>query len=110
METTAIQDIINRRVETSLADLLLTVYDAGYCAGANVPVETPAHVGLADLLMLIEARHRAEILASRGWLPPPLLHDEIPGWLLAHCERENALGDATPPAQFETALLRQQTT
>jgi hypothetical protein len=45
-----------------------------------------------------EARHRAEILASRGWLPPPLLHDEIPGWLLAQCERQNALGDATPPA------------
>jgi hypothetical protein len=71
--TTTIQDIINRRVETSLADLLLTV----------------------------EARHRAEILASRGWLPPALANDEIPGWLLAQCERQNALGDATPPAEFE---------
>jgi hypothetical protein len=99
--TTTIQDIINRRVETSLADLLLTVYDAGYCAGANVSSAPPAHTGLADLLLLLEARHRAEILASRGWLPPPLLHDEIPGWLLAQCERQNALGDATPPAGRE---------
>lgn len=99
--STTIAEIVRSRTERGLADLLLTIYDAGYCAGANVPGAPPAHTGLADLLLLLEARHRAEILASRGWLPPPLMSDEIPGWLLAQCERQNALGDATPPAEFE---------
>jgi hypothetical protein len=106
MTDTPIQEIINRRVELGLADLLLAIYDAGYCAGANVPIETPAHAGLADLLLLIQARHRDEVLALRGWLDPPILADDIPGWLLAHAERVQALGDATPPAGFESAPLR----
>lgn len=100
--TTTIQDIIRRRVETGLADLLLTVYDAGYCAALGSPPELAAAASTADLLTTLAARHRAEVLASRGWLglDPPLTNDEIPGWLLAHCERQNALGDATPPAEL----------
>lgn len=98
--TDAIQSIIASRLETGLADLLLAVYHAGYCAGARLPSEAPG-AGLADLLTTIEARHRAEVLTPRGWLEPPVLADELPGWLLAHCERINALGDAQPPAGLE---------
>lgn len=89
-----------------LGDLLLAVYHAGYCAGARLPREALDGVGLADLVQLIEARHRAEILAPRGWLDLPTTVDELPGWLLAHCERIHALGDSQPPAGFETAPLR----
>lgn len=95
--STTIADVIRDRAERGLADLLLTVYDAGYCAGGRLPMEQPAHVGMADLLILLEARHRDEIRALRGWEMPPRNADEVPGWLLAHCERQNALGDAQAP-------------
>ncbi len=93
---TTIAGVLRDRQERGMADLLLTVYDAGYCAGAGVPLDPPT--SLVDLLLLLEARHRAETRAARGWLSePPLLNDEIPGWLLAQCERQNALGDAVSP-------------
>lgn len=110
MQTT-IQAIISQRVETGLADLLLSVYDAGYCAGASVPIEAPAHAGLSDLLALIAARHKDEVLALRGWLDAPLTSDDLPGWLLrlpqqsdvqyhAAAERAAALGDSVPPPEL----------
>lgn len=111
MNSTTIAAIIQSRTERGLADLLLTVYDAGYCAGGNLPIEEPAHTGLADLLILLEARHRQEVLALRGWLDPPITANAVPGWLLslaqqadsvqlrAAVERETALGDARPPEQ-----------
>lgn len=80
--TTTIAEIIGERAERGLADLLLSVYDAGYCAGASLPLERVAHAGLADLLTTLKERHRAEILSLRGWSDPPLLSDELPGWLL----------------------------
>lgn len=116
--TAPIQDIINRRVETGLADLLLTVFDAGYCAALGSPPEVSATHTIADLLTMLAARHRDEVLAARGWLglEPPLTTDELPGWLLrlpqqaagqlaaveavAAIERVNALGDAQPPAAW----------
>lgn len=100
----AIQDIINRRIETGLGDMLLAMYHAGYCAGAGLPIDLPAEAGAIDLVVLIEARHKDEIRRPRGWENPPLLADEIPGWLLAHCERENALGDSGPPAALSEGL------
>lgn len=95
MQTT-ISDIIRDRMERGLADLLLSAYDAGYCAGADLPVEPAAHTGLADLLATLAERHRIETLAARAWADPPL-RGEIPGWLLAETERQIALGDAKPP-------------
>lgn len=109
--TAPIHDIINRRVETGLADLLLTVADYFYCKGAGVPTELPSHPGTLDLLILIEARHQAEVLALRGWLDPPVDPMDLPSWLLrqpqqadrwtaherAYAERMIALGDARPP-------------
>jgi hypothetical protein len=95
--TPSIQDIINRRVETGLADLLLSIYHAAYCAGANLPTEAPEGTYTRDLLSTLAGRHRVEILAPRGLLDEPATNDELPGWLLAHCERQVALGDAQPP-------------
>ena len=95
--TTLISDIITDRLERGIADLLLSAYDAGYAAGAGLPCEQATHPGLADLLTQLAERHRAEVLALRAWGDPPLLADEIPGWLLAQCDRQIALGDAQPP-------------
>jgi hypothetical protein len=95
--TTTIADVVSRRVETGLADLLLDIYHAAYCAGANLPTEAPANTHTRDLLSTLAGRHRAEILIPRGWLDAPVTNDELPGWLLAHCERQVALGDAQPP-------------
>lgn len=112
-----ITDVINRRIETSLGDLLLEMYHAGYCAGARLPLELPHEAGVTDLLLLIEARHRDEIRRPRGWAvldDPPPHADERLAWLLslpqqadpvrvrAALEREIALGDMT----FETAPLK----
>lgn len=110
MEATTIQDIINRRVEIGLSDLLLKLYHAGYCAGARLPLELPGEAGVTDLILLVEARHRVEVRAPRGWEDAPVTNDNLPGWLLslpqqadpvrllAAAERENALGDSLPPA------------
>lgn len=92
-----ISDIIRERAERGLADLLLSAYDAGYCAGAGLACEQATHPGLADLLTTLAQRHQAEVLALRAWADPPILADELPGWLLAQCERQAALSDATPP-------------
>ena len=99
---TAIQDIITRRLETGLADLLLAMYHAGYCTGAHLPLDLPTEDGAADLVLLVEARHRVEVRELRG---PHLLADGLPGCLLtqpqqadpvrlrAYAERVLALGE-----------------
>jgi hypothetical protein len=112
--TTTIQDIIDRRLETGLGDLLLELYHAGYCAGARLPLELPHEAGVGDLVLLIDARHNDEIRRPRGWADlddPPANADEHIAWLLkqpqqadpvrvrAAIERQVALGDVT----FETA-------
>lgn len=93
---TTIADVITSRAERGLSDLLLTIYDAAYCAGANLASAPPHDRGIADLLATIAGRHRAEMLAARGWLDPLINAEDVPVWLLAARERETALGDATP--------------
>lgn len=90
-----IADVLRDRAERGLADLLLSVYDAGYCAGAQLPLETPLHTGLAALLTTLAERHRAEILALRGWVDPPRDLDELPGWLLSLSQQADVI---EPPA------------
>lgn len=94
---TTIADVIRDRQERGIADLLLSAYDAGYCAGAGIALDRAANPGMDDLLATIAMRHQSEVLALRAWADPPLLADEIPGWLLAQRERDIALGDAQPP-------------
>lgn len=101
--TTTISEVIRDRQERGIADLLLSAFDAGYCAGAGVPCEQATHPGLRDLLATIAMRHQAEVLALRGWSDPPLLRDEVPGWLLAHAERQ--VLPSAPPEGWQTAPL-----
>lgn len=79
MET--IYRVLMDRAERGMADLLLTIADHFYTLGAGLPSET-TDAGMRDLLTMLESRHRDEILALRAWGDPPLLRDEVPGWLL----------------------------
>lgn len=79
MET--IYRVLLDRAERGLADLLLSVADHFYSLGAGLPSET-TDPGVRDLLATLEARHRDEVLALRAWSDPPLLRDQVPGWLL----------------------------
>lgn len=83
MHSTTISDVIRERAERGLADLLLTLYDAGYSAGAGLACEAGTHPGLRDLITTIAQRHQNEVLALRAWGDGALLADELPGWLLA---------------------------
>lgn len=85
--TTLISDIMRDRMERGISDLLLSAFDAGFCHGAGIAMESPLHAGMRELLATLAMRHQAEVLALRGWADPPLLADEVPGWLLAHAER-----------------------
>lgn len=83
--STTIADVINDRASAGMADLLMALADYFYCIGAGIipPPMRPEH---RDLLATIEARHRVECLAPRGWLDPPA--DELPVWLRASYERD----------------------
>jgi hypothetical protein len=67
MET--VYRVLIDRAERGMADLLLTIYDYAYCAGANLPNET-TDPHLRDLLTTLDARYRAEVLSMRGWARP----------------------------------------
>lgn len=95
--TTTVYSVMLERAERGMADLLIQVADYFYCKGAGLLSEPSRTTGMADLLTTLEQRYEAEIMAARNWLPPPLLADEVPGWLLAHCERQ-AL-EQGPPAE-----------
>jgi hypothetical protein len=94
---TVISAVIRDRMERGIADLLLSAYDAGYCAGAGLDCEQATHPGLADLLTTLAARHQAEVLALRAWTDP--LPRDAPIWLRAAAERhvlEQARPDGWP--------------
>lgn len=93
---TTIADVIRDRQERGIADLLLSAYDAGYCHAAGIALESPQNTGMADLLTTIAMRHQSEVLALRSWADPPLLADDVPGWLLAQHERR-AIEQSAPP-------------
>lgn len=58
------------------------IYACAYCAGAGLPCDVPHTDGMAALLVVLAERHRVEVLRPRGWDDPPILADELPGWLL----------------------------
>lgn len=68
--------------------LMLALADYFYCTGAGITPQVPEREGLADVLRTLEHIHRIEVLEPRGWVAPPVLADELPGWLLAHAERQ----------------------
>ncbi len=77
--------IIQERVQFGMPELLLAIADYFYCIGAGIIPPPPLipREGLIDLIATLEATHRREVLARRGWdTPPPNVADELPGWLL----------------------------
>lgn len=100
---TVISTVIRDRMERGIADLLLSAYDAGYCAGAGLECEQATHPGMAALLETIAARHEAEIMALRAWTDPPLPRD-APIWLRAAAERQ-AIEQTPPPEGWHTAPI-----
>jgi hypothetical protein len=94
---TTLDDIIQARAKDGLSDLLLAIYDYAYCLGAGIIPPPPARPGVIDLLRTLEAIHRIEVLAPRGWVTPPLTNDELPGWLLGLAQQADTI--EPPPAE-----------
>jgi hypothetical protein len=72
---TTLEEALRDRAERGMTGILFDIYAAGYCAGAGVPDTTPHSASMRSLIWLLADRHRAEC--------PPVLADEIPGWLLS---------------------------
>lgn len=86
-----IQEIISGRLERGLADLLLTVYDAGRADEAGEP-HTSASANMHALLETIKERWYAE----NAILTPPErvgVGRVAPVWLSAYAERVATFGD-----------------
>jgi hypothetical protein len=78
-----LETLLRDRARFDLGDLLLEIYDRAWCAGANIDPPEPTYQGMADLLTTLAELHRVECLTPRGWVAPPRLADELPGWLLS---------------------------
>jgi len=104
--TMTLANIIHKRLLSR--DMLLTIFDAGVALGMGVPCERPANETTACLIETLRDRWIAEIDAGKNWryVPEPrLAPDEIPGWLLAHAERQalEVAGVSTPEAPPDDA-------
>lgn len=82
MTTPSIGDLIRDTADRGMAELLISVADYFYCLGAGIVPLPPTQRGRAELFATLECLHRIEVLQPRGWVAPPVLTDELPGWLL----------------------------
>jgi len=80
---TTIEEVLLDRAERGMGGILFDIYCAGYAAGAGVPDATPHSASMRSLIWLLADRHRAEC--------PPVLADEIPGWLLSLSRQVDAI-------------------
>jgi hypothetical protein len=82
---TRLQAVIASRLNMSIADLLLAVADHFYCRALQIPPAIPPIDGMADLLILLEARYADEWLSQRRDVRELGGPDEktIPDWLRA---------------------------
>jgi hypothetical protein len=80
---TRLQAVIASRLNMSIADLLLAVADHFYCRALQIPPAIPPIDGMADLLILLEARYADEWLTQRSDVRALGGPDEktIPDWL-----------------------------
>lgn len=90
-----IEVTLSERIDRSI---FLDIYIAAYCAGAGLDCPIELSDSMRELIWLLADRSRMEY-----GTPPPALADEMPGWLLAECERQAMRSDARPP---ESWLLR----
>lgn len=63
---TRLQAVIASRLNISIADLLLAVADHFYCRALQIPPAIPPIEGMADLLILLEARYADDVIAQRS--------------------------------------------
>ena len=92
--------IIQERIAFGMPELLIAVADYFYCIGAGIIPPPPLipRPGLIELITTLEQTHRREVLAARGWdTPPPVLADELPGWLLTLAQQADVLDP--PPVE-----------
>ena len=91
---TQLQAVIASRVNASMADLLLAVADHFYSLAARMPPSLPPIDGMADLLILLEARYADEASAQQravgafGEPPPDWLRDLADGARLPEEQRK----------------------
>ena len=80
---TGLQAVIASRLDMSIADLLLAVADHFYCRALQIPPAIPPLDGMADLLILLEARYADEVISQRSDVRALGGPDEktIPDWL-----------------------------
>lgn len=84
-------------------DLLLAMFDAGVSLGLGIAPERAASEEVQQLISQIQTRWFGELEAARAWRrseTPDLRPDEVPAWLRAAQEREQALGDCQPPPEL----------
>lgn len=81
-----IADIIASRTDAPLGDLLLDMFTAGYDAALG-NAHAPADDARADLIALVSARHRCEVLALRDGAAVA-----VPDWL-ERLASERAVGE-----------------
>lgn len=65
--------------------------EAGVSYGSAQPWTPPDNPSARALVETIKARWHAEMNAARAWShaqTAPILADDLPGWMLAHLERE----------------------
>jgi len=70
-----LEEVLRDRAERGMSGILFDIYAAGYADGAGVPDDRAHSASMRSLIWLLADRHRAET--------PPVLADEIPGWLLS---------------------------
>jgi hypothetical protein len=81
---TRLQAVIASRLNMSIADLLLAVADHFYCRALQIPPAIPPIDGMADLLILLEARYADEWLSQRRDVRELSAGEPIiPDWLRA---------------------------
>jgi hypothetical protein len=85
---TTLEDVaLDRVTRGGGSSIFFEIYCAAYCAGAGIPDPTPHSDTMRQLLWLLADRHRVEC--------PPVLADDIPGWLLSLAQQADTLA---PPA------------
>jgi hypothetical protein len=72
---TTLEDVLRDRAQRGMDGILFDIYCAAYAAGAGLPDPMPHSASMRQLIWLLADRHRMEC--------PPVLHDELPGWLLS---------------------------
>jgi hypothetical protein len=81
---TRLQAVIASRLDMSIADLLLAVADHFYCRALQIPPAIPPIDGMADLLILLEARYADEVISQRSDVRAlGAAEPIIPDWLRA---------------------------